>query len=110
MRISSETITFRRSTFLVEILDDSDHGAPWENEDGHGPISDFERMRDWCLDRWHYVGVKVTRLDRHGNQMRHESDSLWGVESDCHDYHATVAAELAANINAMRAAARKAAA
>ena len=26
-------------TFKVEIEYDADHGAPWENEDGHGPVS-----------------------------------------------------------------------
>ena len=169
MRISSHTIEYRRSTFLVEIMDDSDHGTPWENEDGHGTVTDwttrdkapgelilnedrgrkrfydfaeacrtaradgwnakpydvpgetprqraakaaradFERLRDWCLDRWQYVGVVVTRLDRHGNPMRHERDSLWGIESDAGDYLETVAAELAANINAERRAARSAA-
>jgi len=164
-----ETFTYRRSTFKIEIVHDSDHGTPWENEDGHGPVSDwtsrakcpgemiltedrgrkrfydfaeacriarrdgwnaapydvpgeskrqraaraamadFERLRAWCNDQWHYVGVVVTRLDRHGNEMRHERASLWGIESDCEDYQEEVARELAAEINAERAARRKAA-
>lgn len=28
-------------TFKVQIEHDADHGAPWENEDGHGPVSDW---------------------------------------------------------------------
>lgn len=30
-------------TFRAAILADYDHGAPWDNEDGHGPVTDWER-------------------------------------------------------------------
>jgi hypothetical protein len=30
-------------TFTAEIVPDSDHGTPWDNEDGHGPVTGWER-------------------------------------------------------------------
>ena len=30
-------------SFTVRIEHDSDYGTPWENEDGHGPVSDWRR-------------------------------------------------------------------
>lgn len=30
-------------TFRAVVLPDYDHGAPWDNEDGHGPVTDWER-------------------------------------------------------------------
>lgn len=37
--IHTETIERDGMTFRVEHVADTDHGAPWENEDGHGPVS-----------------------------------------------------------------------
>jgi hypothetical protein len=36
-----------------------------------------ERVRQWCNDQWYYVGVVVTDTESE------ESESLWGIESDC---------------------------
>ena len=36
-----DTITSGRHVFRITIEDDTDHGAPWENADGHGPVSDW---------------------------------------------------------------------
>ena len=132
--------------FTIKWLVDYDHGAPWDEEDGHGPVSDwttrdklpgeivlssdrggkryydfqaavkqaraegwntkpynwptkgaaaaaaaladFERLRDWCNDGWHYCGIVVT-LD--GTDFE---ACLWGIESDCDDYHEEVIKEL----------------
>lgn len=139
---------------------DSDHGAPWEEECGHGPVSDwvcrdkyagervmcsdhsskryydfaeamkiakrdgwglndaelakltarlghaptkgqiieaaveadFQYLKDWCDNKWHYIGVIVTLFDPDG--VPQDDSSLWGVE-DCGDYYQTVASELA---------------
>lgn len=49
---------------------------------------DFERLRGWCKDDWVYVGVVVK--DDEG-----ESQSVWGIESDCDSYLAETAYELA---------------
>ena len=53
---------------------------------------DFNHLRAWLNDEWHYVGVVVT--DRHG-----EEASLWGVEysgcAKCDEYIGEVARNLA---------------
>lgn len=37
------TFTHRGYTFKVRFPHDEDHGAPWEECDGHGPVSDWTR-------------------------------------------------------------------
>jgi hypothetical protein len=54
--------------------------------------ADFEYLRAWLRDEWHYVGVCVT----HEASGAHAS--LWGIESTDTAYHLTVANELAADI------------
>lgn len=56
--------------------------------------ADFEFLRSWCNDEWHYVGVIVTLLDQDGD-MTDISSSLWGVEGDSEDYINQIANELA---------------
>lgn len=53
---------------------------------------DYEHLRAWCRDEWHYMGVVVTL------RGTHISRSLWGIESTEHDYHEEVARELADEI------------
>lgn len=53
---------------------------------------DFQRMRAWCNDDWRYIGIIVTHV-RTGRDA-----SLWGIESDCLDYHREVAKQLADEI------------
>lgn len=139
-------------TYLVEWFYDQDHGEPWNECDGHGPVSewttrdkrpgewvlatdgryrryydaqqatkearrdgwntkpytfptkgaqaaaavraDFEYLRRWCEGQWHYCGIRVTLLDDDGEETQ-VSHELWGIESDCDDYHQMVIAELA---------------
>lgn len=166
-----DTITHAGLTFRVSIPYDDGHGAPWEECDGHGPVSDWRRngwsrypekapgerviasdrgsyryynvaeatriakrdgwglgdadmaklaanlgraptrgevaaaavehdfdyLRRWCTDQWHYVGVVVTLLDSEGDET-HESESLWGIESEATDCIAETAQELAERI------------
>jgi len=82
-------------SFRVEWFYDSDSGAPWDNEDGHGPVSDWDsdRLRQFCTDQWHYCGIVVTLLDADGEPDSVDA-SLWGIESDCTDYHEEVINEL----------------
>lgn len=153
-----DTIEHQGFMFKVELVPDSDHGAPWDEEDGHGVISawttrdkkpgervlnadrsskryydfaatieiakrdgwdakpyggtkgekaaraveaDFQRMRAWCNDQWCYVGIVVTLVNDEGEDMGEPSQSLWGIESDCSDYHKEVARELAEEIIAI---------
>lgn len=38
-----DTFTHEGLTFTFRMERDDDHGAPWEDEDGHGPVSDWTR-------------------------------------------------------------------
>ena len=157
-----DNITINGLTFSVTTECDYDAEAPWDREDGHGPVRklrtdskrpgerilhserhyghaydfaeamriakrdgwglvpeamgdltaklgreptagevaaaavelDFQRLRDWCNDRWGYVGVVVTLQDTDGDDT-HECESLWGIESDAHAYLEEIAQELA---------------
>lgn len=139
----TETIEKNGSSYRVEYFYDDDATPPWDNEDGHGPVSDwvrrdkrpgelvlnsdnrgfsrfydfaeacrvarrdrwgsrncepgmssrqkaataarddFEYLRDWCDDKWFYVGLVVTLLDADGDATEH-SAGLWGVEFDAY--------------------------
>lgn len=69
--------------FTVKVEHDHDHGAPWEAEDGHGPVSDWRRGRDKRAgerelhsDRGSYRFydvVEATRIAKRDN---------WGLGSD----------------------------
>lgn len=59
--------------FVVSIEHDHDHGAPWENEDCHGPVSEWTRRDkkpgEWvlCSDRGSkrfYDAAEATRIAR----------------------------------------------
>ena len=54
-------------------------------------FDDFARLRAWCNDEWHWIGVVVT-AER--EELELGRASLWGIESDSGAYHAKVAAEL----------------
>lgn len=53
--------------------------------------ADFDYLRGWCDDDWHYVGVIVT-ASRAGVELG--SASLWGIEGGDEDYVVEVGAEL----------------
>lgn len=59
---------------------------------------DFERLRAWCNDAWHYVGVCVSRVVDGEPEDDGYTHALWGVESDSKDYIREVAADLADEI------------
>ena len=52
-------------------------------------MSDFDYLRGWCNDDWHYVGVIVTHT------ATGLSTSLWGIDSNAHTYLDEVARDLA---------------
>jgi hypothetical protein len=143
----------RGKTWTIEWVHDEDHGAPWEECDGHGPVSvwerrnklpgelvlvedrggrrfydfaeavriarrdgwntapynwpskgaqaaaaakaDYEYLRGWCNDQWHYCGICVTLQG-----VEHEiSASLWGIEAgldSSDEYHEEVIDDLMA--------------
>ncbi|MDE2202718.1 MAG: hypothetical protein KGJ38_08320 [Burkholderiaceae bacterium] len=53
--------------------------------------ADFDRLRAWCNDEWHWCGVSV-RLDGADENFYH---ALWGIESDAGGYFEEVREELA---------------
>lgn len=59
-------------------------------------LADFDRLRRWCDNQWHYVGVIVESLDEDEDVI--DSASLWGIESDAGDYLDEVAQDLAAEL------------
>lgn len=60
--------------------------------------NDFQYLKDWCDDKWHYIGVIVTLHDAEGKEQ--DERSLWCVE-DRGDYYQTVASELADELIAL---------
>jgi hypothetical protein len=149
-------------TAFVKFPHDDDADAPWENSDGHGPVSDwtgrdkrpgelvlcsdrgskryydfaeavriakrdgwdakpygtgtkgerahraaladFEHLRGWCNDEWHYVGVVVEVF--HNDEPIGE-DAVWCVE-DAGDYAREMAKEFIESIIAKHLAERRA--
>jgi len=41
-----DTFTHRGYSFRVNLVPDSDHGNPWDEEGGHGPVSDWRSSDD----------------------------------------------------------------
>lgn len=66
-------------------------GAPGRIE--RAVSADFEFLRAWCDDEWHYVGVTVELLDESMRVI--SSDAVWGIESNATDYLEEVAREIA---------------
>jgi hypothetical protein len=88
--IAEATKTARREQWGAE----GDEGMTPGQKAAHAARRDFERLRDWCNDRWSYVGVCVT-VSRRGVTLTGRYDhALWGIESDAHAYLAEVADEL----------------
>lgn len=164
----TDTFIHEGLQFQLERFYDCTHGAPWDEEDGHGPVSDWRRnqysiypekhpgervlnsdrgsyryydvaeatriakrdgwglsdadrralaarlgreptkgeitaaavekdfqfLRSWCNDEWHYCGIVVTLLDTEGEET-HLSESLWGLDSESEDYILECATDLA---------------
>ena len=59
---------------------------------------DFQYLKDWCDDKWHYIGVIVTLYDADGEEQ--DERSLWGI-NDCGDYYQECASELADELIAL---------
>ncbi len=147
----------RGKLFAITIEPDSYYGAPWDEHDGHGPVTawttrskhpgelvlnnhriarryynfaeacriarrdgwdaepcnagtetkrqqaakaeraDFEYLRRWSNDEWHWVVLTVELLDAEGEPTG-AMQSLGGLESDDEDYIRESAHELAEEI------------
>ena len=60
-------------------------------------LADFEHLKAWCEDRWHWCCVTVALLDDYGDEMG-ETASLGGIESSSTEYLKEAAEELAGEI------------
>lgn len=43
---------------------------------------DFEYLRRWCNDEWHWVGYVCTITDPEGNEVEQGHDSCWGFDDE----------------------------
>lgn len=68
-----------------------------KGEQAHAAVmADFEYLRRWCDDQWHYCGIVATLLDDDG-AATDISDACWGIEDDGYcssGYHATIIQDL----------------
>ena len=62
--------------------------------------ADFQRLRDWCDDKWHYIGVVVRLLDHRKNEVA--AESCWRIESDS-EFWKEIAADLTPNLEKIHA-------
>lgn len=58
----------RDFVFKIEFVDDSDAGTPWENSDGHGPVSEWTR-------RSKRPGERVLNSDSRGDKRFYDYQS-----------------------------------
>lgn len=64
-------------------------------------MADYEHLRRWCNDQWHWCGIEVTLLD--DGEETDNSATLWGIEDDGIDsagYHASIIQDLIGEIEA----------
>lgn len=61
---------------------------------------DYQRLRAWCNDKWHWCFVTVKLLGKDGREVPGYQESLGGIESDAGEYLDEVARELAESIAA----------
>lgn len=57
-----DTFTHAGHTFIVSIEDDNDHGAPWKESDGHGPVTEW-------ISRDKKPGERVLHADRNSKRF-----------------------------------------
>jgi len=60
--------------------------------------ADYERLRGWCNDSWHWIGIQVAPLCDCGEAVEDKAESLCGIESDCGDYFDSIVSELVEQI------------
>lgn len=150
-----DVLTIDGIKVTARVEHDGDMGPPWEEDDGHGPVSewtrrakhpgemvlaedrghkrfydfaeavkiarrdgwdappyggtpgqkahraamaDFENLRAWCNDEWHWCGVvlsvSIESDDGDDIELSGHAASLWGIESNGGDYLIEVANEL----------------
>lgn len=68
------------------------HAKPTRSQIRYAAVkADASRMADYINGGWHYVGISVTG---EGEEETYEH-AVWGIESDCEDWHYEIAKGLA---------------
>lgn len=63
--------------------------------------ADFQRLRAWCNDQWHWMFVSVQLLSKDGTPVPDFQSVIGGIESDCGDeYIEETARDLASELSA----------
>ena len=79
--------------------DTKPYGTRKPGERAHAAVmADYNYLRQWCDQQWHYCGIVVTLLDADG-ELDNVSESLWAIEDGLptsNDYHNDVIGELMA--------------
>jgi len=78
-------------SYTAEIHDDTDHGPPWLEEDGHGPVS------DWTT-RAKLPGERVLHSDRHSRRFYDWQEAMAIAKRDGWGLAPAEVAKLAADL------------
>lgn len=86
---------------ILELLPEDQWREPTRGEIRAEAVRrDYEFLRGWCTDQWHYIGVCVMCLGKEEDdpdervRLDHfESKDLWGIEDNSDDYIEEVAHE-----------------
>lgn len=74
------------------------NAAPYDapNRIARAVSADFDFLKSWCDDEWHYCGVAVQACDADGDPVGDAFEhALWGLESNAGSYLDEVARDLA---------------
>jgi len=61
-------------------------------------MADYEYLRGWCNDDWHYVLLQVYPLTVDGDELKSKSEYLGGIDSTDDEYLKSMALELISEI------------
>lgn len=76
-----------------------DEGMTRGQKAAHAAEADFQRLKDWCDDKWTWVVLTVTLFDPEEDDTTEYSQSCGGIESDSdHVYFTEVAEDLARQV------------
>lgn len=80
--MSTDNITISGLTFSVSVEPDDSHGAPWEECDGHGPVSDWTTRGKLPGERVLWSDRGCYRYYDVAEAMRIAKRDGWGISPD----------------------------
>ena len=78
MRLDNETFEYKGRTFRLEVDRDEYMGPPWDEHDGHGPVSEWTR-------RAKHPGEMVLLTDRQYKRYYDFAEAVRIAKKDCWD-------------------------